>query len=253
MYLLLPIIAAIGLRASLEHGDLYQYKGTPPLTSIIIPTYNEELYIRKVVNSILNQPLIKKYPSRFELVLVDSGSNDKTVKIAKPLVDRVILAPRGKLTGKDIGVRAARGNIIVCVDADLYFPPRWIDKMLRHYLDPEVVGVKGIYISSFQNGKGVILETLSVPFEVFARRKQMVGGNNSFRRKAYIKCGGYNLNVNQLRWESIEPEEEWLFPKRLEKIGKVVFDPSVIAYHPPRRMLPIDPQYTAQIKRGARF
>jgi len=250
---MLPSILALGLRTSIEHGDSYQYKKIPPLTTILIPTYNEERYIKPCLNSIINQHLIKKYRPRFEIVLVDSGSSDRTVKVAKPLVDRVIKAPKGKLNAKDIGIRAARGDIVVSVDADLCFPPRWIDKMLRHYLNPEVVGVGGIYILSLLKGKGICLETLSAPFYAFALRERLVGGNSSFTRKAYLKCGGYNLKRNQLAREDFGTEEECLFPKRLSKFGKVVFDSSVIGYESPRRIFPIDPQYTAQIRTHERF
>ena len=250
---MLPAILTLGLRTSLEKGDSYQYKEIPPLTTILIPTYNEELYIRPCLKSIINQPLIKNYRNRFEFVLVDSKSSDKTVEVARPLVDRIIKAPKGKLSAKDLGIRASRGDVVVSVDADMYFPLGWIDKMLRHYLNPEVVGVGGIYILSFLKGKGICLETLSAPFYAFTFRGQMIGGNSSFTRKAYLKCGGYNLKRNQLAREAFGIEEEWLFPKRLSKVGMVVFDSSVIGYHYPRRMFPIDSQYTAQIKSGVRF
>ena len=72
----------------------------------------------------MNRVVIQEYPNFFDLVLVDSGSTDDTVKIAEHYVDKIINVPiRGKLTARNIGIDQAIGNLIVSADADCYFGP----------------------------------------------------------------------------------------------------------------------------------
>ena len=54
-----------------------------PLISVIIPVYNTERYLAKCLNSILNQSY-----QNLEVIVVDDGSTDKSIDIAKTFMDR---------------------------------------------------------------------------------------------------------------------------------------------------------------------
>ena len=56
-----------------------------PLVSIILPVYNCEKYIRKTINSVLNQTYIN-----FELLVIDDGSTDTTSTIVQSFIDNRI-------------------------------------------------------------------------------------------------------------------------------------------------------------------
>jgi len=53
-----------------------------------------------------------------ELILVDGGSTDATLALARPLADRVLSAPRGRASQMNAGAAAARGNVLWFVHAD---------------------------------------------------------------------------------------------------------------------------------------
>lgn len=92
-----------------------------PFVSIIVPTYNEE-------NNILTclQSLKMLDYSNYEIILSDGGSADRTVELAKPYVDKVIIEKAlpegwiGKNYGCHIASEIAEGEILLFTDADTY-------------------------------------------------------------------------------------------------------------------------------------
>lgn len=90
-----------------------------PLFSVVIPAYNAARWIGQTLESWARQTI-----REFEVIVVDDGSDDETVAVAKHFrsrIDlRVIRAPRSGAPARpcNIGIRAARGTVIVHCDAD---------------------------------------------------------------------------------------------------------------------------------------
>lgn len=90
-----------------------------PLFSIIIPIYGVENYLRKCLDSILNQTF-----RDFEAILVDDGSMDSCPKICDEYAavdDRLIVIHKsngGLVSARQAGAKAAKGDYLVCVDGD---------------------------------------------------------------------------------------------------------------------------------------
>jgi len=99
--------------------------------SLIIPAYNEEKSIAEVIkeiNSILaNQDL------SYEILVVDDGSDDRTAEEAASAGARVVNHPENIGNGASIktGIRNARGNLLLMMDADGQHPPNMIPVMLN--------------------------------------------------------------------------------------------------------------------------
>lgn len=85
----------------------------PPTFSVVVPAMNEELNLPHVL------PRIPKWVD--EIILVDGNSKDRTVEIARALVPHIVVVGQGR-KGKGAalraGFKAARGDIIVMIDAD---------------------------------------------------------------------------------------------------------------------------------------
>lgn len=85
--------------------------------SIVVPAYNKEKYIRRTINSVLNQSYLK-----FELVIVDDGSTDRTLDIAKTFNDeriKIISEENGGPSfARNTGVKACRYDWVMFLDAD---------------------------------------------------------------------------------------------------------------------------------------
>jgi glycosyltransferase involved in cell wall biosynthesis len=209
----------------------------PPKTSIVLPTLNEEKYVEETLKSIRGQSIIRSAPDKFELIVVDGFSSDNTVSIAKAYADTIIYAPRGKLTARHKGTEVAKGEVIAAVDADTYYPPNWMNLMLKPIVaSNRVVGVSGPRFFRSNSGPllyyGMVLKCLLEG----TCNQRMAGSNAVYLKEAYFKAGGFNLNINQSDvWQMVE-EEEFNFPYRLKKLGKVVWVWEAGSYTSSRRL-----------------
>jgi rSAM/selenodomain-associated transferase 2 len=86
--------------------------------SIVIPALDEAAHIGDTLG-----PLQDLRPRGHEIILVDGGSRDDTVGLATPLVDRCMMAPRGRAHQMNAGAAAASGDILWFLHADTRAPP----------------------------------------------------------------------------------------------------------------------------------
>jgi len=84
--------------------------------SIIIPTLNEEKNLPRVLRSIKNY--MKNRNEKYEIIVVDGYSKDNTVEIAKKFGAKVIFDDVGKGSALRKGMKVAKGDIIITMDAD---------------------------------------------------------------------------------------------------------------------------------------
>lgn len=93
--------------------------------SIIIPVLNEAVGIPDLLNA------LKSYRARgVEVIVADGGSGDQTVKLALPLCDQIVTAPRGRGVQMNAGAAAARGDILLFLHADTTLPAD-ADRLVR--------------------------------------------------------------------------------------------------------------------------
>lgn len=103
--------------------------------SIIIPAYNEEKGIKSVIQKIKEVSIHSKIPT--EIVVVDDGSTDQTVSIARREGVKVITHPQNAGYGRALqtGIKAAKyENILIC-DADGTYPIKEFPKLLKFLND----------------------------------------------------------------------------------------------------------------------
>jgi len=220
--------------------------------SIQLSTLNEENYVGITLDSIVSQPLYKKYhPENIEFILIDSYSEDRTVEIAKEYVDRVIYAPRGLFTARNIGAKSTDADIIVTVDAAQFYPEGWLNMLLRHFEDPEVVAVTGAKIVSPARNIFYKIGNLWGNF----LQKHIWGDNAAIRRWAWFAAGGWREDINQFSFSETF-KEEFDFYRRLEGVGKVVKDITAVTYDTRTRFAcgtGLYEDYCLMIERGERF
>jgi len=110
--------------------------------SILIPTYNEEKTIKKIINEVAK--VTRKYKS--EIIVINDGSTDSTSKIIKK-VPKIIVINNTKNFGKGYsirkGIKKAKGDVLIIQDADLEYDPRDISKLLKPFQDNSVKVVYG--------------------------------------------------------------------------------------------------------------
>lgn len=97
--------------------------------SIIIPVFNEEENISNLIRDIK-----ANFTSNYEILVIDDGSQDNTVKIAQELGVNIISHPYNIGNGAAIktGIRNAKGEIVVLMDGDGQHNPADIPRLLEH-------------------------------------------------------------------------------------------------------------------------
>jgi len=114
------------------------------MISIVIPMFNEENDVKKTLQKV--SKVLKKTKQPFEIISVDDGSSDKTLQVLNKSKRkyrnlRVISHEMNKGPGAAFrtGFAAAKGDIIITMDADLSFSPEYIPQMLKELKDADVV------------------------------------------------------------------------------------------------------------------
>jgi len=105
-------------------------KHNSPLVSIVIPAHNEERYIEKTLSHIKKQSY-----KHIEVIVVDDGSTDSTIKTARKYADKIIKLKKrkGVSYARNAGAKIARGNLLVFLDADtILWDKDAISKILGH-------------------------------------------------------------------------------------------------------------------------
>lgn len=105
------------------------------LVTVIIPVYNAEKYLEECVESILVQTY-----KNLEIILINDGSKDKSLEICKVLSsrdERIIVVDKnnaGVSKARNSGLRVAKGEFVIFVDADDYVADTYVEKMLKKSL-----------------------------------------------------------------------------------------------------------------------
>ncbi|HCH69774.1 MAG TPA: glucosyl transferase [Colwellia sp.] len=111
-----------------------------PMISVVIPIINGEKYIEQSIQSVLAQTY-----HNFELILVDDGCADDTLRLIEQFEDhriRLIQQKNSGLSGaRNTGIEVSRGFYVALLDADDYWAPEKLSKHLHHLNTHPDVGV----------------------------------------------------------------------------------------------------------------
>ena len=185
--------------------------------SIVVPAHNEEALLPRCLDALLGQD----YAGPIEVIVVDSGSTDRTAELAGRPGVTVLREPLpGYRTALTRGFEAARGEIIACTDADSEVPRHWVSRLVQEYQDhPDVVSVGGAIDFNGANWKGGLISRVILPVinrvdRSGPRGPHLWGANFSVRREAFLRSGGFN--------QDFELQADTEISERLRDYGRVV-------------------------------
>ncbi len=170
--------------------------------SVIVPTRNSAATLDACLDSIRTQTV------RVELIVVDNGSTDGSASIAARYADRVIEAGPERSAQRNIGARAARGDILLFIDSDMVLPPDLADSILEAFGDGQHLDALVIPEHSFGEGFWAGCKALE---------KQLYLGDahveaaRAFRRDAFLEVGGFD--------EELFAGEDWDLAERVDPTG----------------------------------
>ncbi|MBI5701756.1 alcohol dehydrogenase catalytic domain-containing protein [Candidatus Saganbacteria bacterium] len=115
--------------------------------TIIIRTFNEAKHLARLLDGILEQD-----NKNYEIIIVDSGSTDNTLEIAKRYPVRILnIQPEIFSFGRslNVGCKNAEGEYLIFVSAHTYpFDRKWLDNLLLPFTDPKIAMVYGRQIGN---------------------------------------------------------------------------------------------------------
>ncbi|MBQ7373247.1 MAG: glycosyltransferase family 2 protein [Clostridia bacterium] len=149
------------------------------LISVIIPVYNVDKYLKRCINSVINQTY-----RNIEIVLVDDGSSDKSSKICDKYASKdsrikvVHKINEGVSVARNVGMQIATGEFLCFVDSDDFLPKHSVEYLYRaiekENADMSVgcwtmINPKGDRSNCYEakkvqrNNKKELMEVLSIP------------------------------------------------------------------------------------------
>ncbi len=118
-------------------SKVYKSNGATVLCSIVIRSFNEEKHLGRLLDGILQQSV-----QDYEIILVDSGSSDGTINLARRYPVQVVhIQPEDFSFGRSLnmGIEAAQGEYIVIASAHVYpVYPDWLERLLAPFTDPKI-------------------------------------------------------------------------------------------------------------------
>jgi len=188
--------------------------------SVIIPTLNEEKYLEKTLSAL--KPQLEKGD---EIIVVDSYSNDHTVRIAKKFGAKIVYIQRcGIGPAKTFGAKKAKNDIIAMLDADGVPFPDWLSKIKKHFESNNISAVAGfgLYEGS-TNSRNFLYNFFSrMTFKIgrlnylIEKSPWMPVNNCAIRKKPFFRYGGLRKVVC----------EDFDFAQRAKGL-KVIYDWSI--------------------------
>lgn len=204
--------------------------------SLVTTVLNEEKSVIYFLSSVLHQ---SKRPD--EIIIVDGGSKDNTVKVMKKWISevrsekfkksfKVILKKGNRSIGRNEGIGRARGEVILSSDFGCILDKNWVKNIAKPFKDSKTDLVAGYYKGLPKN----VFEQCLIPYVLVM--PDNVNPNTflpSARSMAFKKSVWKNVGKFP---EQLSSNEDYVFARKLRKDNqKIVFRKNAIVYWFPRK------------------
>ena len=185
--------------------------------SVIVPTLNEEKYIKGCLKSLKKQSF-----KDYEIIVSDGLSTDNTVKIAKNYTKKVISSKdKGIGDGRNKGARVAKGEILLFIDADTIAAPNLLNKISESMKNKDIIGLTTrmkpkeklslLDYIEFKFYNYFVRASLYLPFLT----PQIPGVCLCIKKNIFQRVGGFNKEMKTC--------EDLDFCEKAKKYGKFLF------------------------------
>lgn len=189
-------------------------------TTFIATVYNEEKNIKLLIESLLRQT---KLPD--EIIIVDGGSVDNTVKIIKNFSGIKVYVKKGnRAVGRNFAISRAKYKLILISDAGCILSMNWVEQISKPFSNKDTKVVSGYY--RVKGGsilqKSVAPYVLVMPDRIDPDNFLPATRSMAILRQAWKSAGKFNPHLSD--------NEDYEFSRRLAKLEKIIFVKSAVVY-----------------------
>jgi rSAM/selenodomain-associated transferase 2 len=172
--------------------------------SVVIPVLNEADAIARTLTRV-------RQAGGCQSVVVDGGSDDETVAVARLYADVVISSPRGRARQMNAGAHVAEGEVLLFLHADTTLPQEFLRLLSNALNDRQIVGGRFDVRLDAEGWPFRMIETM---MNVRSRMTKIATGDQAIfvRREVFQKMGGY---------PDLELMEDVEFSRRLKREGAI--------------------------------
>jgi len=204
------------------------------LVSVIVCTYNRAKYLEKCLES-LHQQTYKNY----EIIIVNGPSTDETSKVIEKFPNLKIINQEqldGLSNARNLGIKAAKGDIIGFIDDDAITNQDWIERIMNTFetIEPQPICIGGKiepiwemarpeWLEENQISCLTVLDISKTP--IVLKDNYLFGTNMAFEKNILKSLGGFSENLGR-KGDTLLSNEEVLIQDIIRNLGYHCF------YHP---------------------
>ena len=231
---------------------LSHFSHPDPEISIVIPAWNEENNIYRTLSSLASS----NTKTKVEILVINNNSSDGTQQVLDTLgVKSHFELEQGITFARQKGLVSAKGKYHLCADSDTFYPPSWVDLMIKPMREnPKIVGVYGRYSFLPEDGSGgrfifSIYENIAgllIRLRKYKREHiNVLGFNMGFITRVGINNGGFKVTEVR-KFDNaagsdyfVEESEDGRMALNLKKEGKLklVTHPKARVFTSSRRLV----------------
>jgi len=198
-----------------------------PEASVIIVTYNTD---KELLSQNLDS-LTMQNNKNFEIIIVDNSdkTNVKSSALKYSLKYIKLNKNYGLSLARNIGIKFAKGNIVIFLDDDAIPAPDFVEKHINAYKEYNIYGLRGKAIPATHSFYNYLAGLYNLGDEVIPCHI-CLEGNSSFKREILIKIGGFNSELKGAGGHE-GLELTYRFFNKYKDKSKLVYYPKAIIYH----------------------
>ena len=202
--------------------------------SVVIPVYNEEKRIDETLKALYNSS-----EQAYEIIVADGRSTDNTLSLIKNKYPKVICldnAFRKASAGRNLGIKAATGDIIAFTDGDCLVDENWIKNIRKAFENEDIDGIGGKVLNAKAGNKyeeywgnlawNLIMSFPDQPYYVSEKKLNdaFVTANCAYKKSLLQEMGGFDDFFGN------NAEDIDLCWRALDKNAKLKYVPDVVIY-----------------------
>ena len=164
--------------------------------SVIVPCFNNERHLRRCIEALFAQTCPK---DRYEVILIDNNSTDRSLEIARSFPELVVLEEeiQSSYAARNRGVRQSRGEILAFTDSDCEVSPTWLEEIAFSLADPAAAVVLGGVRNARESFPLSILADYEAQKAEYVCTRQdrrlyyAYTNNMAVRREVFERCGPF--------------------------------------------------------------